>query len=116
MKRFAILFVACLAVGFMVSESQAQHRGGGHRGGYYGGGHHGHYGGYRGGNRYGGGGFAIAVGNGYGRGFSYNNFRPVYGGGFYRPVPVYGGWGGGFGPGFYGGGCGYRGGGVAIGW
>lgn len=119
MKRFAILFVACLAVGLLTTESQAQHRGGG---GYHGGnhGHHGHYGGNRGGYGRGGNNFAIAIGNGYGGGFSYSNFRPVYGGGFYRPVPVYGGWGGGYGGyggGFYGGGCGYhRGGGIGIGW
>lgn len=116
MKSFAILLVAICAIGFMASESQAQHRGHAYRGGHHG---YRHYG-YHGNRGYGGGGFAIAVGSPYSS-FGYSSFRPVYGGGFYPvgPVgPVYGG--GYYGGGFYGGGCRHgfnRGGGaIRIGW
>lgn len=122
MKQLAIMFAAICAVGFMASESQAQH----YRG------HGGHHSG-----------FSISVGNGF-SGVSYNNYghgnrygySHSYGGGLHRPVysaPVYrnygghyssgyrGGYGGGYSGGYRGGysggysrGCG--GGGIIIGW
>jgi len=113
MKQCAILIAAVAIIGFMSSESFAQH----HRGG-------GHY-------RGGGSAFAISIGNGYGSGFTYgqgprgNSFYglSVNGGGYgygrgyapyyARPVyrPVYPSYGyGGRGGGYYGGyGGGYRG-------
>ena len=106
MKKFAILIAAVAMIGFLSSESYAQH-------------YHGHRG-YRGGGTA----WGVSLGNAYGSGFTFG--RGPYGNSFYglSVNSGYGGYGGyrrayrpvyGYGGGFYGGG-GYYGRGGCRGW